>query len=302
MNGLARQDIAREEVEVRTEDGTSLRATVVEPVGVAPKAVAVLAHAMFARRTQFDKPSRDEGWLTALAEAGVRAIAFDFRGHGDSGTTASKEGFWSYDDLVQRDLPTLVSAARDRADGARVVVVGHSLGGHVALAAQGTALIHADALVVVASNVWLPRWDRSLARRALKAVSIEVLRRTTARVGYFPARTLRQGSDDEAAPLMHDLVRFFRDDAWKSADGNADYAASLSNITVPVLGFVSEVDRLQCAPECARAMLSSISSAELRVIAEGDDRRRSSIPGHMELVTKSRAVRDAVVRFVVEGR
>jgi predicted alpha/beta hydrolase len=303
VNATGPVEIAREEVEIRTEDGLSLRATVVEPSGASasesgPRAVAVLAHAMFARRTQFDKPSRDEGWLAALARAGVRAIAFDFRGHGDSGTPASKEGFWSYDDLVQRDLPAVVAAARDRAAGAPVVVIGHSLGGHVALAAQGTGAIAADALVVVAANLWLPRWDASLARRAVKWAAIEALRRTTARVGYFPARRLRRGSDDEAAPFMHDLVRFVEDDEWKSADGAADYAASLARIAVPVLGFASEADRVQCAPSCARAILAQIPRAELRVVREGDAGPRSAAPSHMELVTRSRAVREAAVRFV----
>lgn len=277
----------------------SLRATVAEPAR-APKVVVVLAHAMFARRTEFDRPAIEDGFLSAFADAGARAIAFDFRGHGDSGDSASKGGFWSYDDLVWRDLPAVVSAARARANGAKVIVVGHSMGGSVALGAAGTSLIEADALALIATNVYLKRFDRNPVRKAAMAALIEGMRRATARVGYFPARSLRQGSDDEAAPFIHDLLRFFNDDAWKSGDGAVDYLANLANVKVPVLSLVTESDRLQCPPACAREFLRGVGGpAELRVIAEGDG--GSSAPGHMELVTgkRSKGVRDLVVRWVL---
>lgn len=293
--------VHREEVEIRTADGVALRATVVEPASEEPRVVAVLAHAMFARRTEFDRPSVEEGWLDRLARAGARAIAFDFRGHGDSGTPASKGGFWSYDDLVQRDLPAVVGAARARAEGAKVVIVGHSMGGSVALAAQGARFVEADAIVTVATHVYLPRFDRSPVRKATVYALLEGMRRTTARVGYFPARTLRQGSDDEAAPFVHDVLRFFHDDAWKSADGLHDYVASLANVHVPVLAIVSESDRVQCAPACAKEMMKHVTGpTELRLVSEGDG--GSSAPSHMDLVVgeKSRCVRDLVVRWVLE--
>lgn len=289
--------ITREDVEIRTEDGIALRATVAEPTA-RPRVTAVLAHAMFARRTQFDRPAPEQGWIETLARAGARAIAFDFRGHGESGTSASRGGFWSYDDLVQRDLPAVVAAARARSDDAPVVVVGHSLGGSTALASQGAGLLHADALVVLATSVWLPRFDSSIPRRAIKAAIVEGMRRTTARVGYFPARLLRQGSDDEAAPFIHDIVRIVRDDVWKSTDGAHDYVEALAHVDVPVLGFTSAADRLQCAPECAKAMLAKVPRAELRVVSERDE--KGGVPDHMQLVTRSKNVRDAAVRWIVE--
>jgi pimeloyl-ACP methyl ester carboxylesterase len=175
------------------------------------------------------------------------------------------------------------------------------MGGSAALAAQATSLIAADALAIVATHVYLPKLDPSPVRRAAYAALIEGLRRTTARVGYFPARMLRQGSDDEAAPFIHDVVRFFRDDAWKSADGAIDYLAALSDIRVPVLSVVSEADRIRCPPACVARTLERIRGpVELRVISEGDD--GSSAPSHMDLVTgkRSRGVRDLVVRWVMD--
>lgn len=287
-----------EEIEIHAEGGAVLRATVMEPGGdTPPRAVAVLSHAMFARRTEWLKRHADGlSFADALARAGARVVAFDFRGHGDSGPAASAGGFWSFDDLVRRDLPSVVDAARLRADGAPVVIVGHSLGGSVALAATGAGLAAPDAIVAIASRIGLPRWDPSPVRRALVRAMTEAMRRTTARVGYFPARTLRQGSDDEAAPFVHDLVRFVDTDTWKSEDGAHDYGDALKDVAVPVLAFASTADRFQCPPECMKAMLGAVRRAELRVVSQGDD--GGSAPDHMELVMASRAVRDAVVRFV----
>src|ERR1700677_65241 len=79
-----------EVVEVRTTDGWSLRADLDEPAGE-PVGVAVLAHAMMARRTEFDRP-QGAGLRQRLVARGWRVISFDFRGHGDSGPRASEGG------------------------------------------------------------------------------------------------------------------------------------------------------------------------------------------------------------------
>jgi predicted alpha/beta hydrolase len=301
MIETARFEVVREDVEVRTEDGIALRATVAEPRNTPPRAVAVFAHSMFGRRSLFEKPHADENWLQSFAGAGVRAISFDFRGHGDSGTPASKGGFWAYDDLVQRDLPAVVSAAKSRADGAPVVVVGHSLGGGIALAAQAAARIEADALVLIATLIGLPSWDPSAARRAVRYGLVDMFRRTTARVGYFPARKLRQGSDDESAPFVHDVVRFLVDDAWKSGDGTIDYRARLKHVLVPVLALASKSDRLYAPPECTKTMLREVGgSVEMRIVSEGDD--GTPPPSHTELVSgkRSRCVRQSVLHWVLD--
>ena len=68
------------------------------------------------------------GLAQRLSDRGWRTIAFDFRGHGDSGPGAAKGATWTYDDLVVHDLPAVVEGARARARGRKVIVVGHSPG------------------------------------------------------------------------------------------------------------------------------------------------------------------------------
>jgi len=275
-----------EEIDVRTSDGWSLRTDVREPAQ-APVGVAVLAHALMARRTEFERP-REAGFARFLADRGWRVVSFDFRTHGDSGPGAHEGGTYGYDDLVARDMPAVCAFARSRARStSRLVVVGHSLGGHVALAAQGTGAIDVDAVVGLAASPWLPALEPSRARWMVKRALMAAAVRVSRRVGRFPARALGRGSDDEPRGCMEDFGRFARTGAWTSADGRADYLASLGRVRVPVLGVVSEGDRLECAPPCAERLLGRTGGPHRLVrIARRDD--GSAPPGHMGVVTSGR--------------
>jgi predicted alpha/beta hydrolase len=272
-----------EELEIHTADGIALRAVMDDPPeGVALAGTCVLGHAMFARKTSFGRRDRP-GLAHALSQAGYRTIAFDFRGHGDS---ASSD--YGYDDFVRFDLPAVVSAARARSEDLPVIVVGHSLGGHVALAAQGIGLLDADAIVGLAANVWHPTLEPSLFRRAAKRVIASVSIRAAARIGRVPARALRLGSDDASLRYIDDLFRITRRAAWTSADGKDDYLASLANVTIPVANIVGEKDRLMCHPAAGKAFLERCA---------GPTAFYGAPAGHMDLVTSSRH-HEAIVEAV----
>src|SRR6202042_3802971 len=122
---------------------------------------------------------------------------------------AAEGGRFAYDDFLARDLPAVHEFARSRLRRKTpVVLVGHSLGGHVGLAAQGTGLVAFDGVVGIGANVWLrdlePMRRRWLAKRAALAAIVAVSRR----VGRFPARLLRLGSDDETRAYVEDFERF----------------------------------------------------------------------------------------------
>lgn len=264
-----------ESVEIRAKDGLTLRATVREAETKRALGTCVLAHAMFARRTEFEKG----GFGAFLARLGWRSVAFDFRGHGDSERPES----WGYDDLVFLDLPAVVDAVRARSSGP-VVIVGHSLGGHVAMASQGVGALGADAIVGLAANVWLRELEPSAAIWAVKRSMIRAIDAIAARTDPFPARALRQGSDDESARYMRDLARFALTGAWRSADGRYDYLASLARVAIPVASIASDGDRLNARPECVRRLLALCGGPTRFVHARAAD-AGGRAPGHMALVT-----------------
>jgi predicted alpha/beta hydrolase len=275
-----------EEIEIRTSDGWSLRADVLEPER-APIGTAVLAHAMMARRSTFDRPA-GAGLARFFAEHGWRVVSFDFRGHGDSGPGAHQGASFGYDDFVTRDLPAVHAFARSRGRPKRpVVLVGHALGGQTALAAQGAGLVAFDGVVAVGANVWLRALEPSDLRWLVKRASLATSAAIGRRLGRFPARALRLGSDDEARAHVEDVERFARSGVWASADGSVDYLSSLTRVRVPVFQMVSDGDRIECAPECGARFIAHCSGPhEVVRVAGSDD--GGAPPGHMGLVTSGR--------------
>jgi predicted alpha/beta hydrolase len=268
-----------EELEIHTEDGVALRAVVDDPPEDAVlRGTVVLAHAMFARKSSFGKRGAP-GLAVQIAKQGFRTIAFDFRGHGDSVLPRERRE-WSYDDLVRRDLPAVVGCARARSEDLPVIVVGHSLGGHVALASQGSGQLDADAIVGVAANVWLPELEPSRMRRLAKRVTSKVTLAAADRFGRVPARRLRIGSDDASKTYIHDLLGVVKSERWGSADGEDDYLASLANVKVPVANVLGTRDHLMCTPAAGEAFVAR---------CRGPVRTFHADAGHMSLVRRPEA-------------
>ena len=104
------------------------------------------------------------------------------------------------------------------------------------------------------------------------------------RVGRFPARALRIGSDDESRAYFEDFERYARTGRWTSAAAS-DYLASLANVRVPVLQVVSEGDRIECVPESgARFVARCGGRHEVVRVARADD--GGPPPDHMGMVTE----------------
>jgi pimeloyl-ACP methyl ester carboxylesterase len=269
------------DLEMKTPDGVALRATLREPEahdGPEPLPTLVFAHAMFARRSEWERP-RGQGLAALYADRGFRTLSFDFRGHGDS---TGKPGGSDYDAYVRHDLPTVVSCAKDR--GGKVIVIGHSLGGHVALASQGAGFLGADALVVAGANVWHETLEPSRARFAAQRLAAGAMSRIVRTAGKFPARALRMGSDDAPPGALSVFLRTPESGAWTSDDGEIDYFACLTRVDVPVCAIVSRGDRFICRPTCGERFVGRVRGPKkVHVVERADD--GGPAPDHMGLVT-----------------
>jgi predicted alpha/beta hydrolase len=268
------------ETEVTTADGWRLSARVLR---AEPRhGIALLLPAMMTDARTLDRPP-GRGFGSHLAERGWETWLADFRGHGRSGPSPRTGATWGYDDLVRFDVPALVAAARAEAGRLPVVVLGHSLGGHVTVAAVATgASPPPDAIVGLSCAVWdrrlagrrRTRWRRSLVMLAFEA---------TARArGRFPARRLRIGNADEPTPYVADLARFQRT-RWGSRDG-VDYLAAMRDLPCPVLGVYAKGDRMLRPLSTARAWLAHAPRHDLLEVG-GGAAHVSHVPGHMDLVT-----------------
>ena len=254
-------------IEAVTADGVRLALRHVAARGPR-RGVVLCTHAMMASGGYFGA-GRDDGFAAALASAGLDVLVLDWRGHGASRPPVAGRDRWGFDEYVALDLPAALAAAA-RVGGVAsgdVVVLGHSLGGLVALAALGSGAVRVRRLILAATSLWLPGPRGPLAKRALMGVydaSARVL-------GKAPIRALRLGSDDEPADYVAQLTGWARTGRWTSRTG-VDHMAQLARIDVPVWAFSGAGDRL-CTPADARVLLARLRGAPpLRIVgrASGD--------------------------------
>ncbi len=130
--GAARIDVggAPELSRFQARDGTWLAYRLYPAAGGARDRIAIVAHGSSGSSIEMHAVS------TALAGAGVTAIALDVRGHGASGT----RGDVAYAGQLDDDLADLVAELRKSYPAARMSLIGHSAGGGFALRIAGSPL------------------------------------------------------------------------------------------------------------------------------------------------------------------
>jgi predicted alpha/beta hydrolase len=260
----------------------TLKVDRVRAVG-ARRGVIVCLHAMMTDGRYFGARRRDDdGFARTLADAGYDVIVPDFRGHGHSIPPRAGRDDWSFDDLVDFDLPAIVGEAARLSACAPgdLVLLGHSLGGLVATAALGTGRIPAPRLLVLAAtSVWLHGEDGPFLRRMM----MSAYRHVTALLGRAPIRALRVGTADEAATYVRQLTGWARATRWTSLRG-IDYAAAAATIQTPVLAFSGAGDWMCTPRDAARFAGHLVGAAPLRIVgrAHGD----AIDPDHFELFTR----------------
>jgi len=286
-------------IERRTPDGWILRGEALIPER--PKAAAVLAHAMMVNRRAMDRPA-GKGLASTLAAHDIAVFNFDLRGHGQSGPSASEGARFSYDDIVNRDLPTIVGATRSAAPDLPLTVIGHSLGAHAALFAAALWPPAApDFIVSIAGNLWLTRFETNVTRRLLKKLVSRAWIATSSLRGHFDAKALRMGTDPEPIDYIRQLVSFYDTDRVTSLDGRTDYLAAMARLTLPVFSVESEGDRLLAHPDAIARFLAMAPHAPItrRVVLHGEQGRPA--PDHMGLVTQpaSRPLWDEIADWIL---
>lgn len=273
------ETLSRDTVTTTTGDGWELYADVIIPPD--PVAVAVLGHAMMLDRRRLDWPN-DHGFATTLARHGILVINADLRGHGDSTPPASRDVDWSYDDIVFQDTPALIAIAREQAPDVSLVLVGHSLFGHVAAAYLGfNPEAPVDALVGLGANIWLEELEPERLRWWRKRLYTEFVGVIIGIFGYFPTRLLRQGTDDEARTYFEQIRTWVRSGRWTTLD-ERDYLAAMGEAEMPALNVVGGRDDFLCVPVNARNMWAYWGGAFEQWVVD-ENWGLDYVPGHIGL-------------------
>jgi dienelactone hydrolase len=135
--------LAAQRVTIRTDDGVALAATWYEPAS-RPGPAVILVHMLNHSRREWDALAQ------RLASEGIGALAFDLRGHGESGPATPAAGSQSEYAAMVLDVRAARRYLAQRADvqQTRVGIIGASIGANLAaLAASADATIASLALL-----------------------------------------------------------------------------------------------------------------------------------------------------------
>lgn len=177
----------------------------------------------------------------ALTGHGLNVAIGDQRAHGDSTPAMSKRVDFGYATMVEDDLPRVYDAVQHAFRGSRVFLLGHSLGGQVAMLFGGSGARDVSGIITVASGtVWWRAFATGLRAYGMRGVvgAVETITRVS---GYWPGRRLRFGGT-QPLTLMTDWARLGRTGEFAPAGALTNLEAGMAGMRTPILGITIEND------------------------------------------------------------
>ena len=158
-------------------------------------------------------------------------VAMDFRrANGSRAELRTAES--GYSTLIRSDLRAALASEALR--GRRVVLVGHSLGGQLALLAAAAGVGDPEAVVVIAAGTSSVAAQTTVVGRAKRAAGITVVRVVLRTLGYWPGNRFGFGGRQPGS-LMRDWATEARSGRYRLHGDDFDYEAALGSLAPPAL-------------------------------------------------------------------
>lgn len=247
-----------QKLKLTTADGCELDATLYAPAQ--PRAAAVIAPALGVPQRFY------ADFAGALAEQGVAALSFDYRGadYALAAREALRLAHWG-----ERDLQAALQAAAERWPDLPRVLIGHSIGAQLVGLAPASAGL--SGLIFVAVTAPHPGQWRGAGRAriwTLLNLAIPLLSLGRRR---FPARRVGLGSIDVPAGVIRDWARYARNPRYLFNPRHGLDTSRYPRLSQPALSWEFTDD--DYAPEAA-------TSAFLSEVQGLDCERRRVSPRH----------------------
>ena len=226
-----------------------------------PRAVVVVVPAMGVAAKFYDR------FGDALARRDLQVFVSELRGIGSSSLRASRDVDFGYRELLA-DLACVVRVVRARCGELPIFIVGHSLGGHLAVLFAG--LHHeeiAGAATVAAGTPYFRNWEMPM--RAKLFFGSKIMRGIGAMLGYVPGDRLGFGGR-EARTVIREWSHFVRtNEIVVGGIDRAHMERSMNETTLPLLGVSIDGDDFAPRISTDRLVAKAPRAALTRIHLEG---------------------------------
>lgn len=210
--------VAAKEFELRARDNFPLAARLWAESGTPRSGAVALINAGAGITSRYY-----DRFATFLAESGVPALVYDYRGIGRSRPSSLRGFKASVEEWGSKDCAAALSWLGDQYPGAKRIVVGHSIGGFVTGFVTNGALI--DRMLLVGAHTGYWRDYAASARLYMYLLWHVLMPAITQIVGYFPGRRLRLLEDLPKGVALEWAARRRPEFWWhvRRADGSVDF-------------------------------------------------------------------------------
>jgi len=297
-------------------------------VGKRPRsrAAVVLVHGIFVNSHFFDLDG-DQSLARYLAKEGFDVWNLSLRGTGRS-LNPLRGGVerWTLDDIIDRDLSSVVRYVQKESGGSKVIWLGYEMGGLLLygyLERKGSSGL--AALVTIGTPVTFNHPQQEPMKRLLRLEESPTLKKLFLSLNSpFFARLLipfvpkmealfynPENIEEEVKEkfleaalaeinpgVLDHLLMMIKRGEFVSAGGDFSYRKNLAKIQLPVLFIGGEGDVL-APPEAIRLVHQSVSSTDRTLRIFGPRTKDSTTYGHIDLILGKRAIHEV---FPVIGR
>ncbi|MFI9510802.1 alpha/beta fold hydrolase [Nocardia sp. NPDC052566] len=203
-----------------------------------------------------------EGIALGLARRGFDAAIGELRGNGDSRPKPSSASAYGYHELVSVDFPAMFEVVRDRFPQSTPYLLGHSMGGQLAVMYASRIRGRLGGLILIASGTPYYRGYPGLSSPGIlfgtAAASL-----TANIAGFWPGDRLgKAGFGCQSKVLISDWARLARTGRFVPVGADIDYEERIARLKLPVLSITMTGDDLT-PPGAAEHLLTKLPDAEV---------------------------------------
>lgn len=293
---------SKKTLRVVSKDGASVDLTVYSPSNQPVRRVVVCLPAMGVKASYYG-PLAEALRQPEVGDPDLAVVTADLRGLGSSNIRAGRRSDFGYREIVELDLPAVLSAVREAFPEAEIFLLGHSLGGQIACLTASRDRLTASqdrglaGIVLIAScSVHFRGWPFPINVGLLGFQTMAWLLAIV--LGYFPGHRVGFGGR-EARQLIRDWGSQGRTGRYNIAGSDEDYEALLSALELPILA-ISFTDDHYSPKAPVDALLSKMPAASKQHLHLTPEELGATKIGHFSWVKQATLVTPRVIAWLSE--